>query len=529
MDSNLTGYRGNQNLKRSNVVIEYTEEQIKEYIKCANDPIYFVETYVKVVNIDRGLIPMMLYDFQKRIILSAKDNRRTIAKIGRQAGKSTCIAAFALHQALFNDNYNILIAANKAKTAMEIMKKVQTSYEYLPNWLKQGLGEWNKGTVVFENGSRIMGTSTTADSARGFSFNCVILDEFAFLARNVADEFFTSIYPTISSGKTSKMIVISTPKGMNHFYKMWVEAEEGRSDYVPIEINWWDVPGRDEAFKKEQIRNFGEEKWRQEYECQFLGSSSTLINASKLRELTFKEPLDKINGVTIFERPIEGHSYFIAVDPSEGKGLDNHAFIVADITQKPFNIVATFKNKFMEPLLVPDVLYNIGKIYNDAYTLIETKSSGVQIADILYYDKEYLNLLGAKPNGRSGQILTNYSRNAKGLPTSTSTKGVGCSNLKLLVENDQLISNDFDIVEELTNFVLVNNSAYKADEGYNDDLVMCLVIFAWATTQPFFKNFSEIDVKEILAERKREMEQKFLPFFILDSDEDLYIDDQMIL
>ena len=504
--------------------MSFTEEQIKEYIKCADDPIYFVENYVKVVHVDKGLIPMKLYDFQKTVIRESDANRRVIAKIGRQAGKSSCIAVFALHQALFKENYNILIAANKAKTALEIMKKVQTAYEYLPQWLKQGLGEWNKGTVTFENGSRIMGTSTSADSARGFSFNCVILDEFAFLPKGVADDFFTSIYPTISSGKTTKMIIISTPKGMNMFYKIWTEAVEGRSDYIPIEINWWDVPGRDQKFKEEQIRNFGEERWRQEYECVFIGSSNTLISSNKIKEMTYINPIERINGVEIFEKPKADRKYFIAVDPAEGKGLDYHAFVVIDITQKPFNVVATFRDKYMEPLLVPDILYHVGKIYNDAFILIETKSSGTQISDIMFYQKEYLNLLGAKAMGRGGQVLTTYSKQAKGLATSTTTKSVGCSNFKLLIENDQLLTNDFNILEEITNFVL-NGNSWGADDGYHDDLVMCLVIFAWATTQTYFKNFSSVNIQDVLDERKKELQNNFLPLFIIDSDEDGWTED----
>lgn len=515
----ITAYRGNQNLKRSNIKIQYSEDQIKEYIRCANDPIYFIEKYVKVVHVDHGLVPMVLYPYQKETILAALNNRKVICKFPRQSGKSTCIAVFALHQILFKDNYNVLIAANKGKTAQEIMKKVQTAFEYLPDWLQQGIvpGGFNKSTIELENGSRCMATSTSADSARGFSFSLVILDEFAFLGRTVADEFFTSIYPTISSGKNTKMVVISTPKGLNHFYKMFNEAQIGENDYFPLEIEWNQVPGRDEAFKADQIKNFGLEKWQQEFESQFLGSSNTLISPRKLSELTFKRPIKEILGIKIYEEPNPDRRYFISMDPSEGKGLDYHAFVVIDVTDRPFRVVATWRNKTMEPLLVPDVIYHAGMMYNYAFVLIETKSSGTQISDGLYYEKEYLNLLGAKSAGRSGQKLTVYSKDAKGLATSVSTKSVGCSNLRMIIEHDQFLINDFDIKEEFSHFVLRQNT-FKADEGYNDDFVMCLVGFGWATTQPFFKNLSDVEIGEILQEKQEQIQQVFLPIFTSDGE-----------
>jgi hypothetical protein len=520
MARQLTAYRGNKNLKRSNIQHNFTEEQVREWVKCAQDPIYFIETYVKVVHVDRGLIPMILYEYQKEIITAAVENRRVICKIPRQAGKSTCVAAFALHQILFIDNYNILIAANKGKTAQEIMKKVQTSFEHLPKWLQQGIvpGGFNKSTIELENGSRCMATSTSADSARGYAFNVVILDEFAFLPRTVADEFFTSIYPTISSGETTKMIVISTPKGLNHFYKMYTEAVDKKTDYLPIEIEWDDVPGRDEKFKEEQIRNFGSERWQQEFECAFLGSSNTLISARKLRELTFNDPIKKVmDDINIFEMPKKDRLYFITFDGSEGKNLDYHAFIVYDITERPFNIVATWRNRSMDPLLVPDVLYHAGMMYNYAFILIESKSSGSQIAGELYYKKEYLNLLGAANNhGRNGQQLTNYSRDAVGLNTSERSRDTGCTNLRMIIENDQIFLNDHVIIEELSNFALQTNRKYKAEEGFNDDLVMCLVVFAWATTQTFFQNLSEVNVRDILAERQKEISEYLLPMYSSD-------------
>lgn len=517
-----SSYRGNPNLKGKNVQINFTEDQFKEYILCASDPVYFIKKYVKIINVDRGLIPFELYPFQEKVITTTHENREVVVKFPRQCGKTTCISAYALWAILFNDDYNVLIGANKARTAGEIMRKVTLAYQYLPKWLQQGVVKMNGSTLELENGSRVMAVPTTSDSARGFAFNLVILDEFAFLLKNMADAFFTSIFPTISSGKTTKIVIISTPNGLNHFYKIFNDAEEGRNDYVPLNIEWNEVPGRDEAFKAKQIRNFGPEKWAQEFASEFLGSSNTLLNAVALKNMTYKNYLEKIDNVKFYKQPVPGRQYFIVLDPSEGKGLDYHAAIVFDISQRPFEIVAVFRDQYMPAMLVPDVIYRLGKIYNDANVLIETRSLGPTMADTLYYIKEYENLLGAKSQGRSGQQLTIFTKNSKGLATSHTTKSIGCTNLKLLVETDQLLINDFDLKEEFSKFVL-KGASYAADDGAHDDLVMCCVIFAWATTQNFFKNFSEVNVREIIREEQDRIREELLPFgIVLGSNEDAF-------
>jgi hypothetical protein len=521
-------YRGNVNLKKSNVVINFTEEQVKEYVKCSQDPIYFAEHYIKIINVDHGLMSMTLYPYQKEIILACVRERYVVSSIPRQAGKTSALVAFALHQILFNDQYNILIAANKAKTAYEIMKRIQTAYEHLPNWLQQGLIKFNGSSVELENGSRCISTSTTADSARGFSFNCVILDEFAFIPKQMADEFFTSIFPTISSGKTSKLLIISTPKGLNHFHKIFTDAKRPKTDpncnhYFPIEIKWSDVPGRDEEFKKDTIAKVGMDKWRQEYECEFLGSTNTLINASTLNNLVWCEPIIELEDIKIYEKPDPSRKYIIVCDPSEGKQLDYSAFVAIDITERPFQVVATWRRNDMEQMLVPNVLYYAAKMYNNAFILCETRN-GTQIPDILYYEKEYENLLGAVPNGRAGLKLVNYSKTAKGIPTSPVSKSLGCSNIKLIMENDQLIINDEEIAEEMKNFCLRQNT-YKADEGSHDDLMMCLVIFAWTTTQTYFENLSAVKIGEILVEKKKDLDEVFLPIFMFDNNKQQSDDD----
>ena len=519
--NNITTYNGNPFLKRKNVQISFTDEQIKEIIKCANDPIYFIETYVKIVNLDRGLITLILYEYQKKIINAIEDNRNVICKIPRQAGKTTALSAWALHQALFKNEYNILIAANKAKTAIEIMGKIQKAFENLPHWLQQGVIEWNKSTAVFENGSRIMAVATSSDAARGFAYNVVLLDEFAFLSKNIADEFFTSIYPTITSGKTTKLIIISTPKGLNHFYKMWVEAIEKRSNFLPVSIEWDEVPGRDQKFKEETIKNFGQERWDQEYECDFIGSSDTLIKSSTLKAMTFVEPMQNIETVKMYKPPRENRIYFIPVDASEGKGQDYQAFVVIDITQRPFEVVASYRDANVDTLFFPEIIARVGTKYNDAFILVETKSTGGQVADNLFNELEYPNLLGAETKGRIGQVLGPYKKKAKGLSTSKATKSIGCKNLKALIENEQLIVNDYDIVDELSHFIF-QGSTYKAEAGHTDDLAMSLVSFSWATAQAYFKQLTDANVRHMYEEQIRNLEENLTPFgFVLDSYEDI--------
>jgi len=261
------GYLGNDNLKKIGVELQYTEEQVKEILKCSDDPVYFIKTYMKIVNVDHGLVPFNMWAFQEDMVRTFHSNRFSICKMPRQVGKTTTSAGYMLWCVLFQENFNIAILANKGSLAREILGRIQYAYEYLPIWLQQGIKVWNKGNIELENGSKINAYATSAAGVRGGSYNLIFLDEFAFVPKNMADDFFTSTYPVISSGKTSKVIIVSTPYGLNHFYKMWVDASEGRSTYKPLEIHWSMVPGRDEAWKEETIRNTSEEQFRQEFEC----------------------------------------------------------------------------------------------------------------------------------------------------------------------------------------------------------------------------------------------------------------------
>jgi hypothetical protein len=508
-------YLGNPLLKKANVAHDWTKEEIQEYLKCKEDPVYFAVNYVKIVSVDEGLVPFEMYDFQKDLVRKFHENRFNIAKLPRQTGKSTTVVSYLLHYALFNDSANIGILANKASTARDLLGRLQTAYENLPKWLQQGVIAWNKGSMELENGSKIMAASTSASAVRGMSFNIIFLDEFAFVPNHIADDFFSSVYPTISSGQRTKVIIISTPYGMNHFYKLWVDAQNQRNNYIWSEVHWSEVPGRDAKWKEETIKNTSERQFTQEFECEFLGSVDTLIAASKLRSLVFDTPISSNKGLDIYEKPVEKAEYIITADVSRGIGGDYSAFIVFDITTVPYKIVAKYRNNEIKPMLFPNVINDVARAYNNAYVLCEVNDVGDQVASILNYDLEYPNVLMCSMRGRAGQIVgQGFSGNKTqlGVKMSITVKKIGCANLKQIIEDDKLLFRDYEIISELTTFIQKKQS-FEADEGYHDDLVMCLVIFAWLAVQDYFKEMTDNDVRQrIYEEQKNQIEQDMSPF-----------------
>jgi len=510
-------YLGNPKLKKANIEIDFTQEEIQEVVRCSEDIEYFCTEYMKIVNIDEGLVPYIPYDYQKNIMYKVQGNRFVICKMPRQTGKTTTMAAIILHFAIFNPDFNIAILANKAATAREILSRIQLAYENLPWFLQQGIVEWNKGNIELENGSKIFASSTSASSVRGMSINLVYLDEFAFVPHTVQEEFFASVYPTISSGKTSRVLITSTPNGMNMFYKLWHDAEKGFNDYKTVSVNWWDVPGRDEKWKEETIRNTSEKQFAVEFECEFLGSSNTLIDPNKLRMLTFTNPIRYNDTLKIFEDPKPGHIYSIAVDTSRGVGNDFSAFVVFDVTQVPYKIVATFRNNTIAPMLYPKYIYNAAKTYNDAHVLVEVNDIGQSVAEALHHQFEYDGLVKAQWKGRAGQIVGGGfggGDSQLGVRTTSSLKRIGCSSLKTIIENDRLLISDFDVLSELTTFVANKRGTnYEAEEGMTDDLAMCLVLFAWLTGQDFFKELTDIDIRKNLFElNEKAIEEDLVPF-----------------
>ena len=524
-------YLGNPNLKRANIAQNFTDEQVEEFIKCSQDPVYFITHYIKIISLDKGLVPFDLYDFQEDMVERFHAHRFNIAKLPRQSGKSTVVTAYLLWYVLFNDNVNVAILANKAATAREMLQRLQLSYENLPNWMQQGVVNWNRGSLELENGSKIMAASTSASAVRGMSFNIIFLDEFAFIPTHIADEFFSSVYPTISSGKSTKVIIISTPKGMNMFYKLWHDAEKGKNEYTTTEVHWSQVPGRDAAWKEQTIKNTSEEQFNQEFECEFLGSVNTLITSSKLKILPYDDPLTSSAGLDIFEEPIEGHDYVCTVDVARGITKDYSAFTIIDTTDIPYKLVAKYRNNKIKPLLFPNIIHQVCTQYNHAYTLIEVNDIGGQVADIMQFDLEYDNLLMCSMRGRAGQVVGQGFSGSKvqlGVKMSTTVKKTGCANMKQLIEDDKLVFTDFDIITELTTFIQ-KGQAWEAEEGCNDDLAMCLVIFSWLATSDYFRELHDSDVRaRMYQEQKDAIEADMAPFgFVSDGlDDETFVDSE---
>ena len=523
-------YLGNPNLKRANTTIEFTQEQILEFMACREDPVYFAQNHVKIVTLDKGLMPFEPYDFQQKLIENFHGNRFNICKMPRQTGKSTTVISYLLHYLLFNDSVNIGILANKAATARELLGRLQTAYENVPKWMQQGVLAWNRGSLELENGSKILAASTSASAVRGMSFNILFLDEFAFVPNHIADSFFASVYPTITSGKSTKVIMVSTPHGMNHFYRYWHDAEKGKNEYIPTDVHWSEVPGRDSEWKRQTIANTSEQQFKIEFECEFLGSVDTLIAPSKLRAFVYEAPIIRKAGYDCYEQPIKGHDYVMTVDVARGVSEDYSAFVVVDITEFPHRVVAKYRNNEIKPMLFPNVIWEVAKNYNKAFIMCEVNDIGDQVASILNFDFEYENLLMCSMRGRAGQVVGQGFSGKKtqlGVKMSKTVKKVGSLNLKTLIEEDKLLSCDYDIMSELTTFIQKSNS-FEAEEGCNDDLAMCLVIYAWLVAQDYFKELTDQDVrKRLYEEQKNQIEQDMAPFgFMTDGmDDSSFVDD----
>ena len=515
-------YLGNPNLKNVGQKINWTEKHLTEYMLCKEDSEHFIRSFVKIIHVDRGLVSFEMYDYQKDMVHTFNDNRFVICKMPRQTGKSTTIIAYLLHYVLFNENVNVAILANKGAVARELLGRLQLAYEHLPKWLQQGVVIWNKGNIELENGSKILASATSGSAVRGSSFNIIFLDEFAHVPSNIAEQFFTSVYPTISSGESTKVLIVSTPLGMNMFYKMWADAQEKRNNYVPLEVHWSQVPGRDEKWKQETIKNTSEVQFTQEFECEFIGSTHTLISATKLRTMVFKTPVFSKNGLDVYEEPIKNALYCMIVDTAQGKDQDYSAISIFDISQIPYRQVAKYRSNKISPMLYPDIIFHIGKKYNMSWVLLEVNDVGSQVAETLHYDLEYENIIVSSMKGRAGQqIGGGFAKNIQlGIRTSKQLKRIGCSALKEMIESDKLIISDFDTISELTTFAVKNNS-YEAEEGSNDDLAMTLVIFSWLVQQRYFKDLTDLDIRKKLAdEQMKALEEDLLPFGIIDDGRD---------
>ena len=515
-------YLGNPLLKSAHVPQDWSEEQVGEYIRCQQNPLHFVSEHIKIVSLDEGLINFDVRDYQKDMIDRFHNERFVICKMARQSGKSTTILAYLLHYILFNENVSVAILANKKTTAMELLGRLQLAYEHMPKWLQQGILIWNKGNIELENGSKILASSTSGSAIRGGSFNIIFLDEFAFVPSNISEEFFSSVYPTISSGKTTKVFIVSTPNGMNLFYKLWTDAEEKQNDYSPISVHWSQVPDRDQAWKEKTIRNTSERQFQQEFECSFLGSSNTLISTEKLLSLAYKTPVYQQGGLDVYQEPILGHTYVMVCDVARGVGLDYSAFSLFDVTKQPYRQVAKYRKNDISPMLYPNVIFTAAQKYNEAFVLVEVNDIGQQVADILYHDMEYENMMMVTMHGRNGQqIGGGFSKNVSmGIRTTKQVKRIGCATLKDMIERDNLIIEDFDTISELTTFI-GKSTSWEADDGTHDDLVMCCVLFSWLVQQRYFRELTNQDIREkMFSEQMRMIEEEMIPFGFIEDGND---------
>lgn len=527
-----SSYHGNPNLKSIGLQLQFTPEQVQEIVRCQQDPIYFIEQYCHIVSLDKGLIKFKLYDCQKKKVEVILNNRKVVLMEGRQQGKTITSAACILWYTLFQESKTVAILANKGSAAREVLDRYQIMYEHLPIWMQQGVRTWNKGNVELENGSKVFTAATTASGIRGKSVNWLYIDEAAIIPNNVAEEFFASVYPTISAGTTTKILLTSTPLGYNHFWKFWNEAEKGKNGFVSHFIPYWEIPGRDETWAEEQLRTLGEVKFNQEVLCEFLGSSNTLINGRTLAQMSSMDPIFYNDmGLMLYEEPQPGRTYVITVDVARGVGGDYSAFTLVDVTETPYKLVGKFKNNTIAPMLFPNVIHKTAKDYNNAMVLVETNDIGGQIADILYAELEYENILGTVKENNQTYISPGFSKSTTlGVRTTKSVKRTGCFAIKSLLEEKKLNIFDADTIHEFSTFIEKNGS-YMADEGYHDDLVMTLILFGWLTTNQYFRELTDVNVRErIYKQQMMQIEDELTPFGFVDdgSEEKTFVADNIV-
>jgi hypothetical protein len=528
--SSETVFMNNASLKKIGVPISFTEDQILEYKKCSEDPIYFVDNYCYIVTLDHGIQQFKLYDCQKKKIDVIHNNRKVIIMESRQSGKTTTSAAYILWYTLFQSDKSVAILANKEKTSREILSRYQLMYENLPTWMQQGIKVWNKGDIELENGSKIFTAATTPQGIRGKSVNLLYIDEAAIIPNNIADAFFTSVYPVVSAGQTTKILITSTPLGYNHFWKFWNDAENGRNGFISLFIPYWEIPGRSDAWAEEQRKVLGEVKFNQEVLCKFLGSALTLIRGDVIEQMSFNEPILRENGLDLYEYPIKtildsngkilqkAHNYVIVADTAEGVGGDYSAFVIIDVTQVPYKMVGKYRDNNIAPMLYPSMIHKLAKQFNNAYVLIEI-NRGEQVANILYQDYEYENILFVHRDSKGQRVSGGFAgagRTSLGVNTDRRVKRIGCFNFKSLVEEKKLLIFDADVISEMSTFIEKRNS-YEADEGYHDDLVMALVLFSWLTTNPYFKEITDVNLREaVYREKIKKIEEEMLPIGFID-------------
>ena len=510
------GYLGNINVKRAGVQAEWTEEQVLEYKKCMESPVHFIENYVKIISLDEGLVPFKLYDYQEELIEHFDENRFSVILACRQSGKSITACAFLLWYLLFQPEQTIAILANKGQTAREMLARITTMLEHIPFFLQPGTKVLNRGSIEFENDSRIIASATGANSIRGMSVNLLYLDEFAFVEN--AEQFYTSTYPVITSGGKSKVIITSTANGIgNMYHKLYEGAVQELNEYKHYKVNWWDVPGRDDDWKKMTIANTSELQFEQEFGNSFLGTGNTLINANTLLGLQQHDPVWTKQNVYLYEEPKKSNTYVMTVDTAKGRGQDYSTFSIFDISDNHFRQVGIYRDNMISPLLFPDIIHKFAKMYNDALVIIENNDQGQIVCNQLYYDIEYENVF----------VTSSVKSTGIGVTMTKKTKQIGCSTLKELMEEHKLQVIDKFTINELITFVSKGQS-WEADGGNHDDLVMNLVLFSWFITTPFFQSLTDLELKKLLYDEQQQIiEDDLVPagIFSKPDEDEVFVED----
>lgn len=502
-----TGYLGNNNVKRDGIEQNFTKEEVTEYAKCMKNPSYFARKYIKVISLDKGLVPFDLYPYQEKMFSHFRDNRFSIVLACRQSGKSISSVAYLLWYACFHPEKTIAILANKGATAREMLARITLMLENLPFFLQPGCKALNKGSIEFSNNSRIIAAATSGSSIRGLSVNLLFLDEFAFVDDDA--RFYTSTYPVIAAGTSTQVIITSTANGIgNVYHKLYEGAVQGTNEFKHFRVDWWDVPGRDDEWKRQTISNTSQLQFDQEFGNTFVGTGNTLISPDVLLGLISKDPIKYTSNTRIYKDPVPDHEYMMFVDVAKGRGQDYSTFNIIDVSSRPFEQVAVFQDNNISPLLYPDVIYKYANMYNEAYVIIESNDQGAVVCNGLYYDLEYENVY----------VESMIKANSIGVTMTRKVKRIGCSNIKDLIEQNKIAIHDAETIIELSTFES-RGSSFEASNGNHDDLVMNLVMFAWFTTNQFFNELTDIDVKKMLySERVRAMEDDIVPVGILDTE-----------
>ena len=499
--NNEFGYLGNPNVKRDGVETSFTKEEILEYKKCLEDPSYFARKYVKIISLDEGLVPFNLYEYQENMFKHFNDNRFSIVLACRQSGKSISSVVYLLWYACFHPEKTIAILANKGAIAREMLARITLALENLPYFLQPGCKALNKGSIEFSNNSKIVANATSASSIRGLSVNLLFLDEFAFVDNDA--QFYTSTYPVVTAGKDTQIIICSTANGIgNVYHKLWEGAVQNTNEFKPFRVDWWDVPGRDKKWKETTISNTSKLQFEQEFGNTFHGRGNTLISADALLSQQSKDPEFVNEKTLIYKNPEKGHEYIMTVDVSKGRNQDYSTFTIIDVSTKPFEQVAIFRDNNISPMILPDIIYKYAKTYNDAYVVVESNDQGAVVCNGLYYDLEYENVF----------VESSIKANAIGVTMTRRVKRIGCSGIKDLIEQNKLIIHDAQTIVEMSTFVS-RGSSFMAIAPNHDDLMMNLVLFAWFTTTDVFQSLTNIDMKNMLYhERLKEIQDDMLPF-----------------